>query len=89
METNTAWSMDHFCVGVESVAYALTQAHEMIDDEFYPGYAAKNPALVGAFLQAAATPRHDHPLQGETLEGISGALNYIGDTLTAISNNMP
>lgn len=38
-----------------TVGTYLSQARRMIDDEFGPGFAEKNPALVGAFIQAATS----------------------------------
>lgn len=38
-----------------AVGTYLSQARRMIDDEFGPGFAENNPALVGAFIQAATS----------------------------------
>ena len=39
----------------KTTALYLAEAVNAIDRKFCPGYAAQNPGLVGAFIQAAAT----------------------------------
>lgn len=85
-----------------AVAYAtdyLDAAVNAIDKKLGDGYAKKSPELVGAFMQAAATAgfsedvsnlsdalRTDHPLQGETLSGISEALGHLAEHVGNISS---
>lgn len=61
------------CMRVERyLDFAITQ----VDRLFGAGYAATNPALVGSFMQAAATDFHSHSLRAE-IDRITDALRAV------------
>lgn len=70
----------------DTVALYLRKAKEEIDSVFGEGYAANNPELVAAFLNAASADMGAATLAkvfGSALQEISSA---IGETATAIEN---
>lgn len=81
MNVSNMWSSDSFCVGTDGIIEALAYIASLVDDQFGEGYAAKNPALVGTLMQTARAQRTDHPLVGQTLSGISEALQAIAEAL--------
>jgi hypothetical protein len=65
----------------------LQEAVAAIDEEFGEGYAAANPGLVGAFIQAATLEEsakyHGWVLEtvGEEIEGAAKAIYHIGEQM--------
>ena len=68
----------------EMVASYLRQAKKEIDLTFGDGYAAKNPALVAAVIQAAASDMGSATLSkvvGHALQEISDAIEQVASSL--------
>lgn len=76
----------------DAVANYMLKAKREIDELFGAGYAAQNPALVAAFMQAAE--RHFSAsstvkVLGESLEAVATALNDVADALSGERNPLP
>lgn len=59
----------------------MAQAHRVIDEEFGEGFAEKNPALVGAFVQAASSY--------VSSAAIAESLSEVAQTLDALADRLP
>jgi hypothetical protein len=71
---------------VTDVANWLEMAEAHIDARFGEGFARKNPALVGAFLQATAAQLGNHLVQDEIaqqLGGIAASLRDVRDSIAS------
>jgi len=62
----------------------LAKAVRAIDAQFGEGYAAQNPALVGAFMAAAAQDFHTAMTVAQN-QRQEGALNAISDSLDRVA----
>lgn len=71
-----------------TVGVYLSEAVERIDRQFGTGYAAKNPALVGAFLQAASMDFVGSVIAQQVREGIESAGEGIALALGDVSENV-
>ncbi|KPV95155.1 hypothetical protein AN214_02807 [Pseudoalteromonas sp. P1-9] len=61
-----------------------------IDKQFGDGFAKKNPALVAAFMQAAISDCGTNvqaKVIGEAIEGLSDALNKMGNSVDEIAEH--
>ena len=68
----------------DTVSVFLHRAISEIDDTFGDGYAAKNPQLVAAFIQAAATD-----ISGSTIAKVLGhALQEISSSINQVSSSL-
>lgn len=66
----------------------LSEAVERIDRRFGDGYAAKNPALVGAFIQAASMDFAGSYIAQQMEDGISCAGSEIARVLGDVAENV-
>lgn len=66
----------------------LSEAVKRIDREFGEGYAAKNPALVGAFIQAASMDFAGSYIAQQILVGIANAGDDIARALGDVAENV-
>ena len=68
----------------DAVALYLQRAKDEIDTLFGEGYAAENPQLVAAFINAAASDMNAATLSktiGNSLQEISSSLNKLANSL--------
>ncbi len=71
-----------------TVAEYLEQAVGIIDRQFGKGYAASNPALVGAFLQAASMDFAASIIAQQIREGMEHAGSAVAAALGSVAENV-
>lgn len=70
---------------VPTIATYLSASIRAIDAQLGDGYAALNPELLGAFLQAAASDFNAASLS-KALGGLSNELEHIASSLSALGD---
>ncbi|MBU4197311.1 MAG: hypothetical protein KJ911_11255 [Alphaproteobacteria bacterium] len=67
--------------------FLIGSAKNAIDHQFGAGFAAKNPELVGAYIQAGATLMSVKDT-AVAVDGLTGAMNEIGFALDRIDTSL-